>query len=183
MTAVPNMESVEMIQPDWWTFEALRALKARYFRCLDSRDWSGLKAVFAENAVFDMRDETGALRAAGYDLPDDAGLVSGSDAIVESMARGLKGVISVHQGHMPEFKMISKDEAVGTWSMEDILRMPATSPIAEIRGYGRYHERYSHSENEWRIVHLNFTRTLRYVEARDGYVSIYAALDNGSDAV
>jgi len=157
-------------------FEELRQLKASYFRCMDGRDWEGLREVFTDDAVFDMRDEVAALRASGYDLPEDAGLVTGREAIVASMVRGTAGIVSVHLGHMPELTIDTADTASGTWALEDIMRMPEDSAVAEIRGYGRYHENYVRSDGRWRIAHLTFTRTLRYVQMKDGTTSVYAAL-------
>ena len=37
--------------------EEIKELKARYFRCLDTKDWAGLQAVFSDDAEFDMRGE------------------------------------------------------------------------------------------------------------------------------
>ena len=34
--------------------EEIRQLKARYFRCMDTKDWAGLTDVFAPDAVMDM---------------------------------------------------------------------------------------------------------------------------------
>ena len=39
--------------------EQIKQLKARYFRCMDTKDWDGLRAVFAPNAVLDVTGETG----------------------------------------------------------------------------------------------------------------------------
>lgn len=39
--------------------EAIRRLKARYFRCLDTKDWAQLEAVFAPDVEIDMRGEGG----------------------------------------------------------------------------------------------------------------------------
>ena len=37
--------------------EEIKQLKARYFRCMDTKDWAGLQAVFSDDAEFDMRGE------------------------------------------------------------------------------------------------------------------------------
>ena len=154
--------------------EEIRELKARYFRCLDGRDWTGLRAVFTDDAAFDMRAEVAALRAEGVDLPAEAGLVQGGEAIVASVARGLEGLVTVHQGHMPEIALHSDTAASGVWLLEDILRMPPDSPVAEVRGYGRYYEDYTRVGGAWRIARLAFVRTLKYVTARDGRVTVSA---------
>src|SRR6185312_2545365 len=39
--------------------EEIKALKARYFRCMDEKDWPGLQAVFTPDVVCDFRDSTG----------------------------------------------------------------------------------------------------------------------------
>lgn len=35
--------------------EEIRGVKARYFRCMDTKDWDGLRAVFCDDAEFDAR--------------------------------------------------------------------------------------------------------------------------------
>jgi hypothetical protein len=37
--------------------EEIKNLKARYFRCVDTKDWPGFQAVFAPNARFDITDD------------------------------------------------------------------------------------------------------------------------------
>ena len=39
--------------------EEIHQLKARYFRCMDTKDWAGLTDVFAPDAVMDMSGEMG----------------------------------------------------------------------------------------------------------------------------
>ena len=40
-----------------WAIEQIKQLKARYFRSMDTKDWAALEAVFAPDAVMDMRSE------------------------------------------------------------------------------------------------------------------------------
>ena len=59
--------------------EAIRQLKARYFRTMDTKDWGGMRAVFTDDVVIDTSE-------AGGDI------VSGADAFMTylrgySMAR------------------------------------------------------------------------------------------------
>ncbi|MEC7505880.1 MAG: nuclear transport factor 2 family protein, partial [Actinomycetota bacterium] len=37
--------------------EAIRQLKARYFRTLDQKDWSGYRQVFADDVEIDVTDD------------------------------------------------------------------------------------------------------------------------------
>jgi SnoaL-like domain len=132
----------------------IRHLKARYFRCMDTKDWDGMRAVFAPDAVLDMSAE-----AVRRGAPPEDGITRGGDLIVERMQRSLANVSTVHHGHMPEIRLVSDVQAIGIWAMEDMLRWedPA-SPLAELHGYGHYHETYEHLSGEWRIKSLRLDR-------------------------
>lgn len=148
--AVSNLEALLAI-------EEIRQLKARYFRCMDLKDWAGLRTVFTADAVFDVR---GALEPpqpqAVYTDPP----ITGLDAIVNYISTGLAPLISVHHGHMPEIAIVSANEARGIWSMSDLLRAPEGSPFRVFRGYGHYRETYRKTEGLWRIATLRLTRLL-----------------------
>jgi len=127
--------------------EEIRRLKARYFRCLDTKDWDGFRDVFASDAEMDMRAEAG-----------DRGLVHGSQAIAD-FVRGVVGdVRTVHHGHMPEIDLSSATTATGVWAMEDLLRWPAGGPFGSMHGWGHYHETYAKQADAWRIQTLTLTR-------------------------
>jgi 3-phenylpropionate/cinnamic acid dioxygenase small subunit len=40
--------------------EQIRDVKARYCRLLDTKDWDGFAALFTEDAILDVSDDTGA---------------------------------------------------------------------------------------------------------------------------
>lgn len=132
----------------------IQELKARYFRCMDTKDWTGLRAVFASDAVLDVSAE-----AVRHGRRPEAGITRGGDAIVDRMMRSLEGVTTVHHGHMPEIRLVSDREATGIWAMEDMLRWedPA-SPLAEMHGFGHYHETYEKIDGEWRISSVRLDR-------------------------
>jgi hypothetical protein len=130
--------------------EEIRRLKARYFRCLDTKDWDGFRDVFAADAEMDMRPEAG-----------EAGLVHGNQAIAD-FVRGVVGdVETVHHGHMPEIDLTSTTTATGIWAMEDLLRWPAGGPFGSMHGWGHYHETYTKEGGAWRIRTLALTRLRR----------------------
>ncbi len=112
--------------------EDIKQLKARYFRCMDTKDWDGFAAVFAPNAVLDVTGETGT----------DEGIVRGNELIAEYVRGHVDPVTTVHHGHMPEIEITTPTTATGIWAMEDMLRWPEGSPISELHGYGHYHETY-----------------------------------------
>ena len=130
----------------------IQALKARYFRCMDSKDWAGLEAVFAPDVVTDFRDST---MEHNPDL-----LIHGAAPYVASLAPMLEQVTTVHHGHMPEIEILSPTSAKGVWAMEDKLWVHdgAPLPFRWLHGYGHYHETYTKIEGEWKIQTIRLTR-------------------------
>ena len=126
--------------------EAIRQLKARYFRFLDTKDWDRFEALFTPDAELDVSD-------------DGAGVVQGASRIRAGIAAALDGARTVHQGTTPEIR-VQGDEATGTWAMTDLIDYPDGT---RLEGAGHYHERYVRDGGEWRIARLELTRTRRDV--------------------
>jgi uncharacterized protein (TIGR02246 family) len=131
--------------------EAIRQLKARYFRTMDTKDWKGMREVFCDDVVVDTTSSGG-------------GVVEGADEFIAFLSEALRDVITVHHGHMPELELTGPATAKGIWAMEDFLRWPNGT---ELRGYGHYHETYEKQRDGWRIKRLTLTR-LHVVGSRDG---------------
>ena len=131
----------------------IQALKARYFRCLDMKDWDGFEALFTHDAVFDMRDG----RGTGMD-PD--AVVQGASAIRRFVSQAVADLVTVHQGHMPEIEIVDDGEATGVWALQDLLQPAAGAEAAFHRflGHGHYHERYRLTAGGWRISRSKLTR-------------------------
>jgi hypothetical protein len=148
------VEAVERLA----AIQEIQALKARYFRCMDTKDWDGFAQVFAPDAEMDMRGEV----PPSADDPD-AGLTRGNQAIADFVRRNVDPVVTVHHGHMPEIELTSDTTARGIWAMEDHLWWPEGSPIQTMHGYGHYHETYERiadaaGQRQWRIKSLTLTR-------------------------
>lgn len=122
--------------------EAIKQLKARYFRTMDTKDWAGMRRVFTDDVVMDTSE-------AGGDV------IAGADEFMAFLEPTLADVVTVHHGHMPEIELTSPTSARGTWSMEDMLRWPDGS---ELHGYGHYHETYEKADGVWRIKSSKLTR-------------------------
>ena len=122
--------------------EAIRQLKARYFRTMDTKDWEGMREVFAADAVVDTTSSGG-------------GVVRGADRFMGVLREALEDVVTVHHGHMPEIELTSPTKAKAVWAMEDHLRWPDGR---ELHGYGHYHETYERVDGAWRIKTLKLTR-------------------------
>lgn len=127
---------------------AIERLKARYFRCMDTKDWAGFEAVFAPDAVMDMQEEAG-------------DLIRGAPEIAAYVRAQVGHVETVHHGHMPEIEITSPTTATGIWAMEDLLRWPPGGPIDSLHGWGHYHETYERIDGDWRIASLCLTRLRR----------------------
>jgi len=132
--------------------EAIKRLKASYFRCMDTKDWDGFAAVFAPDAVMDMSSEMRDGKTGG------TGITTGNRAIAAFVRSAVDTVETVHHGHMPEIDLTSPTTATGIWAMEDKLRWPAGSPIRTMHGYGHYHETYEKVDGRWRIKTITLTR-------------------------
>lgn len=128
--------------------EAIRNLKARYFRCVDTKDWAGFAALFTLDAAFDVSD----------DLP--GGVLTGAAKIAEIVSASLAGCVSVHHGHCPEITLTSDTTATGVWAMEDRLRWSQDSarPGQTLHGYGHYLETYVKVGDQWLIESMKLRR-------------------------
>lgn len=135
--------------------EQIRQLKARYFRHMDEKNWEGLRTLFTDDLLFDVRGGTAPSRRDDrYDEPP----ITGADAAVDFLRRALGPAVSIHQGFMPEIEVKADGTATGIWAMADIIRAPEDAPFREMRGYGHYHETYRRIEGVWHIATLRLTR-------------------------
>jgi uncharacterized protein (TIGR02246 family) len=122
--------------------EAIKQLKARYCRTMDTKDWAGMRQVFADDVVMDTSDAGGDVR-------------SGADDFIVFLQDMIGGAITVHQCHTPEIELTSPTTASGIWAMEDMLRFPDGT---ELHGYGHYHETYEKRDRTWLITTSKLTR-------------------------
>jgi uncharacterized protein (TIGR02246 family) len=133
--------------------EAIKQLKARYFRGIDSKDWDALLHVFTEDVVIDTTASGG-------------NVMTGATQFVEFLQEAIGDVMTVHHGHTPEIEISSPTTAAGTWAMEDMLRWPNG---AEMHGYGHYHETYEKVDGRWRINTSRLTRLrMDFTQPADG---------------
>lgn len=148
--------------------EDIKQLKARYFRCMDMKNWDEFRTLFDKNVIIDCTEAFTPLDYAGKPIepgleivePDKALYVVGIDAFMVEQLKNLTNVSTVHHGHMPEIELLSETTARGTWSMEDKLRWPsnAKSDMRLMHGYGHYRETYEKQARGWVIKTLKLTR-------------------------
>jgi hypothetical protein len=122
--------------------EAIKQLKARYFRVVDTKQWKEFGEVFTADAHLDA----------------DGNQRDGRDAIVALVSGGPEGMSSVHHGHMPEIEITGPDAARGIWRLFDYLEFPSSGAPEGFTGYGWYDEEYVRDDGVWRIARLHITR-------------------------
>jgi hypothetical protein len=130
--------------------EQIKGLKARYFRCMDSKDWAGLRNVFTADVITDFRESV--------QPSNEALLIEGADKYIEMLAPVLQPLVTVHHGHTPEITLHSPTSASGIWAMEDKLWADGSMPWQHLHGYGHYHEKYRLEADGWRIAEIRLTR-------------------------
>lgn len=122
--------------------EAIKQLKARYFRLMDTKDWDGFRACFTDDVVVDVS-------------ADGAGVFEGLDAFLDMLVPTMTNVVSAHHGHMPEIEITSDATATGIWAMEDNLTFGENMSL---HGFGHYHETYRKVDGAWKIASTRLTR-------------------------
>jgi uncharacterized protein (TIGR02246 family) len=133
--------------------EAIKQLKARYFRTIDTKDWDALRHVFTDDVVMDTRESGG-------------NVMTGAMQCVAFLQEAIGDVVTVHHGHTPEIEVTSPTAATGIWAVEDMLRWPDGR---ELHGYGHYHETYENADGTWRIKTLVLSRLrMDFTEPVDG---------------
>jgi hypothetical protein len=146
--------------------EAIRRLKARYFRYVDTKQWDRFGELFCEDAELHVpvnRSEP----------------LRGRAAIAGRVRLGLSEIVTVHHGHAPEIELLAPDRARAIWPMYDRLSSTTTELACSsapgfgprYEGFGHYTEEYARGiDGRWRIarcelrrLHLEIERHVRDV--------------------
>jgi len=115
--------------------EAIKRLKAKYWRCMDRKLWDELPDCFAADAMADY----------GPNMKFE-----GRGAIVKFLKDTLGGqnVITAHGGHNPEIEIISASAARATWALNDYI---VIQPNTKREGWGFYEDEYVKENGSWKI--------------------------------
>ena len=139
--------------------EAIKTLKASYFRFVDTKRWDDLVALFTPDA----RLEVGGASDRSFNRADE---------FVAWVATAFEGARTVHHGHMPEIRFENAARATGIWALHDIIDQPhieplrraglldrdSTGPMLRFQGYGHYHESYVKRQGGWLISQMRLSR-------------------------
>jgi hypothetical protein len=131
--------------------EEIKALKGRYCRFLDTKQWRQWEQLFVPDLVTEFPD----------DRPE-APPFRGRRDFVQGIEVLLGPALTVHHVHTPEIEITGGKAARGIWAMHDIIRYPKSATLPNdgrnLIGWGHYHETYVNSAEGWRIETLKLTR-------------------------
>jgi hypothetical protein len=136
--------------------EDIRQTKAKYWRGIDLGDRDLVRSILAEDCVLDyVGCWTDPVTGTDH-MPAMNVVLRGR----ESWQAQLDGppIATVHQGHQSEIELTSEMTAQGLWYFTDRFFIPAGSPLAQLVGYGRYHDTYEKSGGRWLLKTTRITR-------------------------
>ena len=150
MTTEERIEALEKEIARLKDIEQIKALKSRYFRALDTKDWDALEQTLSSD-------------------------ISTSYSNVKLVFHGPKEVtdyfkevmpateITLHQGHNPEITLESDTVAWGKWYLQDILIFTEGNPYAgtQIQGSAIYTDKYVKVDGKWLIQETGYLRVYK----------------------
>jgi hypothetical protein len=137
--------------------QAIRQVKARYFRGVDTCDGDLVRSILAEDCVLDYR-------GCCTDPATGTDFIPAMNVVLKGRANWLSdgmsrfGIVSVHQGHDADIVILDDTHATGIWTMTDRLWFPPGGDVALMTGYGHYHETYTKVEDRWLLQTTRITR-------------------------
>ena len=135
-----HLEDREAVKED---VKAIKQVKYKYLRCVDSKLWDELAECFTEDATTDYRD--------------GKWVCQGVQEIVQFLKRLRPHRLSVHHAHHPEITMTSDTTATGVWSFNDYVI--DSQADTSLRGAGFYYDEYVKVNGEWKMKLTGYTRT------------------------
>ncbi|MDP6980378.1 MAG: nuclear transport factor 2 family protein [Myxococcota bacterium] len=140
--------------------EAIKQLKARYQRAVDTKDWDLMRSVLAPEATSVYSDGKFSFE--------------GRDKIVEFLSNphglGNPAIQSMHHAHTPEIELTSEATATGVWYLEDFVITALPTDAAPngtvLHGTGIYHDEYVKIDGAWLIASTGYERIFEDVQPR-----------------
>ncbi len=149
-----------MTPEDLIEIEAIKQLKYRYVRLIDTKEWDELATLFVTDATATYSDGK-------YSF-------DGRDAIMAFLrdAMASTNMLTSHKVHQPEIELSSADSATATWALDDIV--VHLDYNMTIRGAAFYRDAYVKVDGEWRIKHTGYERIYEEMEPRRDDVKLTA---------
>lgn len=141
-----------MTPDDLVEIEAIKQVKYRYLRAVDTRDWDLLATTLTDDAT------------SAY----SSGKLSyqGRDAIIEFLRTSMpeKEMLTSHKVHHPEIELTGPDTATARWGLEDVVII--LSAGMNLRGAAYYEDQMVKVDGQWRIAHTGYRRLYEEMSLR-----------------
>ena len=153
--------------------EAIKQLKARYQRAVDTKDWDLMSSVLAPDAKSIYSDGKYAFE--------------GREAIVDFLSKSLgnTAIASMHHAHTPEIDVTSETTASGKWYLEDFVVTALPSDGAPdgtvLHGTGIYFDDYVKIDGEWLIQQTGYERIFEDIQPRGAGAQLKTRWSKGED--
>lgn len=132
------------------SLEAIRQLKARYCRFVDTKQWARLEQLFTPDAHLE-----------GLGSAPDG---STPATFVAGISTRFATAVAVHHVHAPEIALTAPGCARGIWSMMDYVQFQPDDGPAQVLaeqgwvGWGYYEEEYVLRDGVWLISFMRLAR-------------------------
>ena len=132
--------------------EAIKRLKYRYVRLMDTKEWDELATLFVPHATATYSDGK-------YSF-------DGRDAIMAFLrdAMASTNMLTSHKVHQPEIELTGFSTAHGTWALDDVV--VHLDYNMTIRGAAFYYDEYVRLDGKWLIKHTGYERIYEEMEPR-----------------
>jgi hypothetical protein len=127
--------------------EAIKQVKYRYLRALDTKQWDE----FAATLTQDIEADYGASRGEAHRFTDRATLIAFMRSALPA------NVISEHRVTHPEITLTGPHTASGIWYLQD--RVILAEQDLMLIGAAFYHDQYSRTGDGWKICATGYDRT------------------------
>jgi len=135
--------------------EAIKRVKYRYLRALDTKHWDDFEDTLTEDIIGDY----------GSSLGKEHHFTNRTD-LVEYMRTSMPtGVITEHRVTHPEIT-VDGDQAEATWYLQDRVIVPEYNFM--LFGAGFYHDRYRKTPDGWKICATGYDRTYDVSQSVEG---------------
>lgn len=127
--------------------EAIKQVKYRYLRALDTKHWDE----FADTLTEDIKGDYGSSVGEELHFTNRADLVGYMESSLPA------GVITEHRVTHPEITLAGDDEATGSWYLQD--RVIVAEYNFMLIGAAFYRDRYRRTAQGWKISATGYDRT------------------------
>lgn len=140
--------------------EAIKRVKYRYLRALDTKHWDDFADTLTEDVVADY----------GSSVGKELHFTNRAE-LVEFMRTAMPAsVITEHRVAHPEITVDDGDEAEGTWYLQDRVIVPDHKFM--LFGAAFYRDRYRKTADGWKICETGYTRTYEVTQTLDASTTV-----------